>query len=233
MLNLCWKNETTRNFTNNIGSVGQGAASENIKENYCFSLGPLECVDLIPLACQDKNFLYHSSRAWYSLALGVRVTEFPSLLLGNGFPTWNITWSKHRPRSLRSAFLGITRGTETPWVNCRSFHPGLLSLICVGCLHHWDRGVCVCVCMLGGTPLLIHRNSTTVSVCLGCDNKSTINWLGWKQQKVLLTAAEAGSPRSKWFGVFRVPPYAGCVLLWWRGKSPTLMTQSCPRDHTS
>ena len=147
MLNLCWKNETTRNFTNNIGSVGQGAASENIKENYCFSLGPLECVDLIPLACQDKNFLYHSSRAWYSLALGVRVTEFPSLLLGNGFPTWNITWSKHRPRSLRSAFLGITRGTETPWVNCRSFHPGLLSLICVGCLHHWDRGVCVCVCV--------------------------------------------------------------------------------------
>ena len=186
------------------------------------------------------------------------VTEFPSLLLGNGFPTWNIRWSKHRPRSLRSAFLGFTRGTETPWINCHLTHPGLLSLFCVGCLHHWHRGVCVCVlcvcarvrvcvrgvcvvcvvcvwcvwcvcvvcvCVVyvcvcvGGTPLLIHRNSATVSVCLGCDNKSTIHWLAWKQQA---TPHRCGGWKSKikviW-GLLR-PPSAGCVLLWVEAERP-------------
>ena len=92
-----------------------------------------------------------------------------------------------------------------------------------------QRGVCVCVCVcvwvcvcmyVGGTPLLIHRNSTTVSACLGCDNKSTINWLTWKQQKVLLTALEAGSPRSKWFGVCRGPPLLAVSFSGGGGKAP-------------
>ena len=120
---------------------------------------------------------------------------------------------------------------ETPWVNCPGFCSGLLALICAGCLPYWDRGVCVCthacVCMLGGTPWLIHRNSTTVSVCLGCDNKSTINWLAWKQQKVLLTAAEAGSPGSRCWqirGLLRPPPTT-------RWLCPSLVEQARPHPH--
>lgn len=65
----------------------------------------LKGVDSNRLTCRDKNFLYHSSGAWYSIALSVKVTELPSLLLGSGSPIWNITRSKHRPGSLRFAVL--------------------------------------------------------------------------------------------------------------------------------
>ena len=83
--------------------------------------------------------------------------------------------------------------------------------VCVLCM-------CVCVCV-GGTPLLIHRNSATVSVCLGCDNKSTIHWLAWKQQA---TPHRCGGWKSKIKvirGLLR-PPSAGCVLLWVEAERP-------------
>lgn len=95
--------------------VSKGTAGESIKENYCFPPVPLEFVDLIPPACQDKNFLYHNSRAWYSPALNVKVTEFPSLLLQNGSPSWKIVQCKRRPDSLRFALLLFTKGTEKSW----------------------------------------------------------------------------------------------------------------------
>lgn len=75
-------------------TVSEGTAWESIKENYCFPPVPLQFVDLIPFACQDKNFLYHNSGAWDSLAWNVKVTEFPSLLLGKSSPAWNIMWGK-------------------------------------------------------------------------------------------------------------------------------------------
>lgn len=106
--------------------VRKGTAGESIEENYCFSPTPLEFVDLIPPACQDKNFLYHNSRARYSPALNVKVTEFPSLLLQNGSPAWNIMQGKHRPDSLRFAFLGFTKGTGKAWVNCHASPCSLL-----------------------------------------------------------------------------------------------------------
>lgn len=102
------------------GPVRQGAAGERVEESYCFSAVPLEFVDLIPPACQDKNFLYHHSRARHSPALNVKVTEFPSLLLQSGSPAWSITQSKRRPDSLRFALLGFTKGTGKAWANCHA-----------------------------------------------------------------------------------------------------------------